>query len=310
MAETFVQIWRQVKMYCHVAPPTLCRLWVKNRFEQVLDRRMWSFQWGTGCWNVKDPITGSATITQGSTQVDFPGGELPGDGTSIVGRQLVLNGQTPYYTITKNDSATQLFVDQAIVEPDAIDVDAEIVMAHFMSEKSDFEKLISIVDRLNGWQFRRNVSLEEMNNVDAERSSVGPPMWLVPYGFNDAYLAQLPAGVVDMYGQTVGSTPQPYMEAWPRATGARPYPYAYKRRTGDLLSDGDTLPGFMRGRVLLEGALSDLCSWPGTEVVRNPKYNPVSANVHEKHFEDGLLDMMFRDEQVTQRTLQWVASYT
>jgi len=309
MSDTFVDVWRTVKQYCYIAPATLCRRWVKDRFTQALDRRMWSFQWGQGCWNVKAPIIGSATVIQGSTTVTFPAGGLPADNT-IVGRQLMLNGQIPYYSIVSNPNVTDIIIDQGCVEESDSDVPAEIVMDYFMSEKNDFEKLIALVDRDNNWQFRRNVSLEEMNNVDAERSSVGPPMWLIPLGFNDVYLAQLPVGIVDMYGQAKTSTPQPFMETWPRTTGAKPYPYAYKRRTADLVGDGDTLPGFMRGRVLLEGALADLCSWPGTATVSNPKYNPVNANVHEKRFEDALLDMIYRDEQVTQRTLTWVAGFT
>ena len=131
---------------------------------------------------------------------------------------------------------------------------------------------------------------------------------MVSLGFNDQYLAALPNGVVDYYGQTNASRSQPYFETWPRGAIVQPYPYVYKRRT-PTLQDGSPLPGFLRGRVLYEGALADLCGWPGTATMPNPAYNPVSKNMHEKQYEDYVLDMIFRDEQVTQRTLRWAGSY-
>jgi hypothetical protein len=270
---------------------------------------MWSWQWGQGAWVVQAPITIAANVQTGSTTVTVPAATLPGDNSALVGRQLKLNGQAPWYSIVSNPDASTLILDQGVVEPSANGVSGAIVQAYFMSERPDFEKLITLVDRQNNWAFRLNVPQEELALIDPQRTEVGPPMWFSPLGFNAAYLAALPAGVVDLYGQTNQSDPQPVYESWPQTSSAKPYPYLYKKRIPTLGDDDDVLPGFIRGRVLFEGALADLCNWPGTATVPNASMNPVTANVHEARFQEALRDMILRDEQVTQRTLTWLAGF-
>lgn len=309
MSETFVEVYRQVANYNRKVPITQARTWVKHRFEQILDRRMWSFQWGMGCWQVGQAIFSNVSVIQRSNVVTFPPGVLPASSTLIAGWNLILNWGTPYYLITSLASPTTLIVYPAVVEPSSSSIPAVCVMCYFMSEQPDFERMIAIVDRSNNWQLRWNVTMEEMDNDDPQRSTVSPPTRGVSLGFNDQYLAALPDGVTDYYNQTNQSQSQPYFETWPRGPILQPYPYVYKRRTPTFNNDGDPLPGFLRGRVLFEGAVADLCSWPGTPTSPNPAANPVYANMHERRFEDYLNDMIMRDEQVTQRTLRWAASY-
>lgn len=316
MATTFGQTWRVIKQYSGAAPASLCRKWIQDRYTRILDRRMWSFQWGKGVWQVGivmggtlvSQIAATASITMGSNAVTFTAGILPSSGTQLVGWQLKIGGQMPYYNIV-NQSATTLTLDGPVVEVTNSAASVQILQAYFMSEKDDFEKIIVIVDRVNQWQFRLNVSQEEIDNIDAQRTFVSPPEWTSGLGFNADYLALLPAGVTDYYGQTNASDPQPLLEMWPQAATPQPYPYIYQKRMPELVSDDDVLPGFIRSTVLQEGALADLSLWPGTEAVKNPVFNPVLANVHERKFEDLVVDMIFRDEKVTQRTLKWLGQY-
>ena len=299
---TFGECWRPIRDYAP-APATMCRRWIKDRYAELIDRRMWSFQWGHGCWVIHAPINSLGSWIYGSNQVSFPPGVLPGD-NSIVGWQLMINGQIPFYNVVAGGDPQVVTLDGPVIEQTASGVACRLIQAYFMSEKPDFEKCITMIDRLNQWQFRRNVPQEEIDNIDAQRTFISPPEWLSSLGFNDEYLALLPPGVSDVYGQTNQYQPQPYFEEWPQSTVQQPYPYLYKRRMPDLVNDTDPLPGFIRADVLREGALADLCNWPGTEAVKNPKYNPINANWHAKRFEDRVVDMIFRDEQVTQRTLK------
>jgi hypothetical protein len=263
---------------------------------------MWSFQWGHGCWIVQAPINVVGSIVYGSSQITVPVGTIPA-GYSVVGWQVMVNGQIPFYNVVAT-TPTVITLDAPVVETSLANAQIRILQAYFTSERTDFEKCITMIDRLNQWQFRRNVPQEEINNIDAQRTFISPAEWLSPLGFNDQYLAALPPGGSDYYGQTNQSRSQPYFEAWPQGVAAQPYPYLYKRRIPNLVNDTDALPGFLRGDVIREGALADLCNWPGTDSVKNPKYNPINANWHEKKFEDRVVDMIFRDEQVTQRTLK------
>ena len=308
MPETLIEISRNVGQYNTKAPITLIRRWVKNRFEQILDRRKWSWQWGHGSWLVKPAIFSNVAIVQGSNEVVFPASVLPSSSSQIAGWQFLLSHQVPYYTVTSILNPTTITVDRAIEEPTNGETQSTTLMCYFMSEQPDFEAMIAIVDRSNNWQLRWNVTMEEMDNDDPQRSTVSPPTRGVSLGFNDQYLAALPDGVTDYYGQTNQSRPQPIFETWPRGPIVQPYPYYYKRRT-PTIQDSTPLPGFLRGRVLYEGALADLCGWPGTATMPNPTFNPVYANMHERKFEDYVVDMINRDEQATQRTLRWAGSY-
>jgi hypothetical protein len=236
--------------------------------------------------------------------VTFPG-TLPGAASLIAGWQLMLNGNIPYYNVVDNPDVNTLVLDGPVVIPSG-SASALIGQFYFQSEKSDFQKVRVIVDYINDWQFRRNVKAEELANVDPQRSVTGPPQWLVQLGFNSDYIAALPDGVVDYYGQTNASTPQPWFESWPRTTAAQAYPYAYIKNFPVLSNDDDPLPGFIRSHVLVEGGLADACLWPGTPTMPNPMYNPVNYNIHNRRWEDLLLDMKFRDENVTQRQLGWL----
>ncbi len=309
MAETFNSVWRAVLQYNRKCPATLARQWVANRYTQILDRRMWSFQWGQGCWAIKTPIFANVSVTQFSNVVTFPAGVLPSDSSLIAGWTMVLIGQVPYYLVTSLQDPTHVTVYPPIQQATNSSLAAVTLLCYFMSEQPDFERMIAIVDQENNWQLRQNVTIEEMDNDDPQRETISPPTRMVPMGFNDQYLAQLPDGVTDYFNQTNASDPQPYFETWPRGPIVQPYPYVYKRKTPTLFSDGDPLPGFLRGHVLYEGALADLCGWPGTATDPNPNANPVYTNMHERKFEDLLNDMIMRDEQVTQRTLRNNASY-
>ena len=308
MSETLISISRQVGLFNTKCPITLIRQWVKQRFDQIIDRRMWSFAWGQGCFNAMAPLFANVSVVQNSNVVTFPAGVLPASSQQIAGWQMVLNFGVPYYTIVALIDATHVQLERPVYEPTNASYQSITGMFYFQSEQPDFERMISIVDQTNNWQLRWNVSIEEMNNDDPQRSTISPPTRGVSMGFNDQYLAALPSGTVDYYNQTNQSQSQPWFELWPRGPIVQPYPYTYKRRT-PTLGDSTPLPGFLRSRVLYDGALADLRTWPGTATMPNPAYNPVFANMSEKKFEEGVLDMQFRDEQVTQRTLRWAASY-
>lgn len=308
MAETLRSMLSYLKNYTPQVPTTLARQWVIDAYQRVLDRRRWSFQYGFGNWQVVNQFVGSVNAVFGSNQFVVASGTLPGDNTSIVGMQMRLSARRPYYNVTSNVDATHFTTDIACQEATAF-LPFDIGTYYFQSEQPDLETLIVMVDRVNGWRFRLNVPMEEVENMDPQRSSTGPPFWLVSHGFNTQYLAALPAGVTDRYNQTKNSPARPWWEAWPIANAQAVLQYAYKRRLADLQKDTDTLPGFLRSKVLREAAMAELCNWPGTESMPNPKFNPVYANVHDKAFEDYLLDMEFVDERVANQTMRWIASY-
>ena len=230
-------------------------------------------------------------------------GVLPGDNTTIVGRQILFGGLAPIYSITSNPTANAITIDQAIGVPSNTAVSFEISCIYFVSEKPDFERLITFKDVVNSWQLWRDVLADELNAWDAQRSSAGTPTILANLTYNTDYLAQLTAGVPDYIGLTSASNPAVRQEIWPRQQADFIYPYLYKRAVPDLVLPTDTTIGAVTGDIIVEGALADLCMWPGTPEVPNPKRNPVEFNIHQRRYTDLVDRARNRDHAIMERDL-------
>lgn len=229
-------------------------------------------------------------------------GVLPGDNTTIVGRQILLGGMAPIYTIVANPSATVVTIDQPMGDMTNSAVSFEISCIYFTSEKPDFERLISFKDVTNSWQLWRDVLADELNAWDAQRSSAGTPTILANLTYNTDYLSLL-GGNTDYLGLSSASAPTVRQELWPRQQTDYIYPYLYKRAVPDLNLPTDTLIGAVTGDIIVEGALADLCMWPGTPEVPNPKRNPVEYNIHQKHYMDLMDKARLRDHAIMERDL-------
>lgn len=233
-------------------------------------------------------------------------GVLPGDNTTLVGRQIMFGGMAPIYTITANTTTTTCAIDQPMGDLTNSAVSFEISCIYFTSERPDFERLISFKDVVNSWQLWRDVHADELNAWDAQRSSAGTPTILANLTYNSQYLAQLTG--TDYIGLTSASAPLPRQEIWPRQQADYVYPYLYKRHLDDLNLPIDTTIGAVSGDIIVEGALADLCMWPGTPEVPNPKRNPVEYNIHQKRYNELLQTARMRDHAIMERDLS--SAYT
>ena len=239
-------------------------------------------------------------------------GALPGNRTTIVGRQAIFQGIAPFYDIIDNSTANSFQTVNPWGLPTQV-VSFEISNVYFTPDSlhSDFERLITWVDPPFGVQYPFTFTFEEINNIDAQRSGTGTPFLLADSGWNSAYLAALPAGVTDSFGQTNQSQPVPRKELYPRQQQVYQYPYRYKRRVKDLVNPNDMPQGLLAGRgdILVEGALADLSLWPGTaNYQRNP--NPVAFNVHQKRFDILMQELYNKDQSQMQRSFQSLLSNT
>jgi hypothetical protein len=321
MADTFEQLWRRLRLYSPTLPAPVAQSFVRNRYRQLLDYPPggWSFQFARSQFIVRASIFGSADVTEYSNVVSVPAADLPGDDSTLIGRQILFQGRAPVYTIVSNPDTSTIYMDEGYGGVTASGLNYEISDIYFVPP-SDFARLISIVDPPNNWQLFFDCHTEELNNLDPQRSSVGMPWMLADIGWDQQYLAKLGATgngkkadgspIVDIYGRTQDGAMRPMKELWPRKQTNYVFPYIYIRRTPDLMNDTDKPAGFIRGDAIYEGALADLSAWPGSAEAPNPKYNPVWYNVHEKKFWNLVTEMELIDKSVMERSLTWVVSYT
>lgn len=240
-----------------------------------------------------------------------PGG-LPGDNTTLVGRQVLFQSQSPIYNIVANADASTLQIDQPYAGVSTVSIPFEVSQCYFMPEagKDDFERLICMYDPVNNYQLPIDVRIEELNNEDPQRSSIGDPWLVAELSWNNEYLSKLPTGVTDQYGRTNTSRPVPMKEIWPRTQSAHTYPYYYKARIADLVNPNDRPAGFIRSDIIIERALAMACRWPGTASVPNPAYDLAAATHHEGLFQELLYDARYVDSSVTERSYSWIGTYT
>jgi len=308
MADTFQEMWRRLKLYSPTLPVPLCQDFIRKRYREMVDQTTWSFSFAEGQFIVRATIQGTASVTRFSNVINFTTGGLPGNNTAIVGRQVLFGGRAPIYTIIANPSATSFTIDQPYGESTNAAIACQIADIYFTSEKEDFERLVSFKDPRNNWQLRTNVHAEELNSIDPQRMSAGTPSVLAGLNYNTEYLAQL-GSYVDCIGKTANSTPLPRFELWPRQGAEYLYPYLYKKRAPEFTTPDSRPLGAIRGDVIVEGALADVCRWPGTSSVPNPMANPVLGNVFESRYQKLVDELVNKDRSIVERSMTYVNTY-
>jgi hypothetical protein len=103
----------------------------------------------------------------------------------------------------------------------------------------------------------------------------------------------------------------PFYELWPHQQAQHVYPFLYEIRARDLDDVNAVLPRYIRGDVLVEMALEDVCLWPGPSVDKpNPYYSLSGAKYHADRLRNdrgnGMLDVLeVQDDNVWEQNLTY-----
>ncbi len=277
MADTYGELWREVRLYCPFVPIPLAQHWVRDRYRRVLDRTFWGASVSESQFIIPDAYsTGTASVVNGSTTVTLGGGGVVA--AAHVGRQFYVGSGAPYYTILSVDVGLNTYLlDKAYGADTDTAASFEVALA-YVTPPSDFLSLISVRDPVNNWRLHLRVGQDQLDRWDAQRTSSGAPWVLADYRFDASGI--------------------PRFEIWPRQTSASYYPYTYNRRPADLADDADTPVLPIRGDVLKWGALADLALWPGTNAERNPMFGPDIHQLYEARFSDEVNKLMRVDQEI------------
>lgn len=277
MADTFGQLWRELRLHCSFVPVPLAQHWVRDRYRKLLSRTLWAGSVSESEFIIPDAYsTGTISVNTFSTTATGVGTAFT---AGMVGRQLLVGNVGPYYTITAVPDAVTLTLDRVFGGASATGQLFTIVQA-YLTPPSDFLSLKVVVDPVNNWKLRINVPQEFIDTIDAQRTYAGTPRAIVDYRFS-------PTGI-------------PMFEIWPRSLTQVRYPYLYYRDVADLTSDSDTPIFPIRGDVIKMGALGDLAKWPGTEDRRNPMFSLPLAAMYEKEFEMSAQEIDVTDQEIYQ----------
>ena len=237
-------------------------------------------------------------------------GTLPGIASIIAGRQAMFGGQAPIYSIVDNPSATSFTLDQAYGGVTGL-TSFEITNIYWTPTDPNLERLMCLTDPPNGVQLPTSFTFEELNNIDPQRSQAGTPYLLADVDMNTAYLAQLPNGVTDSFGQTNASQAVLRKEFYPRNQSNYNYPYFYKRWVPDLTPANPNPIAYLsrRGDIVVTRAMAALAMWEGPEVL-GKKANPVAHNIYMAEFRQMAQDLQIKDQSMFQRSYTTILQMT
>lgn len=303
--DTYDEIAGKVILRCPAAGILLARDWVNNAFRQVAEYRLWSWQ------TRREQFVANAVYNDGTVAVTHNSTTVTGTGTvftaAMQGRQFRLGSNDPVYTIATRNSNTEIVLDREWGGATASGQSYEIWNAYFTAP-TDFHSFVSVWDPNFNWQLHLHVAQEEINSVDSQRSNAG-----TSYVIADLDYTTIHSGRGSIDGTTV-TIPLPRYEIWPHQKGAYVWPFLYKIRATDLEDSGALLPRYIRGDVLLELALMEAASWPGTASKKNPYASQSRADHHyrriygDRRFPGMLAEMARQDDEVFEQDIAYITS--
>lgn len=270
-----------MRLHIPGAPFGLVRDWTQQAYEDLCERRPWS--WTRKLGQLPTPLSRTVTITYtvGSPNITSAGGFQATD----VNLQLRV-GNVPIYTINTVTDANNAILDQPWegLSGDQVTVGplATTVIGMYATMPPDFGAFLLVVDpynqRICPWWYTQ----EDLARLDPSRFST------------DAN----PRVLVSRQLSTAPSTDGQLMyEWWPAPTQRKNFPYYYRQRP-QRLNDTDPFRGVLASRAtLLEtGALARAAKWPGTAEQKNPYFNLGLAQQLSGEFDHGCAKLELRDD--------------
>lgn len=267
MAETFDGLARKLLLRVPKLGPFISRDLIKKAFDDVKDTYSWSWRLKRGQLSVPNAYTtGLASIAFGTNTVTLSSGGIV-DATHV-GRQFRVGVASPILTITDADTGANTYTLSDTWQGSTATTQAYKVYQAYINMPSDFQSFLSVVDPATYWPIQvTNVTLEEIDSRDPQRSVVGsPPRVLVPYDYYSGL---------------------PRYEFWPHQTSQAFYLMAYQSTYGSAFDEGIEIPSTLSdGDVVLERALMYAAKWAGPNYNdRNPYFGENTAQFHERNYD-------------------------
>ena len=289
--DTYKAVWNRLLLRCPSAGPGLAQDWVSHAFRRVAERRRWSWLLKRGQFLAPATyITGTVNVTRGVATVTGVGTVWT---AAMVDRQFRISS-SPIYTIQSvNVGAQTLVIDDVWGGATAALSGYEIYQCYY-TVPADFHSFVTLYDPKMNWQLYLNYTQRELNTWDAQRANRGQVYLAASFDY------YTPAGV---------TVPLPRYELWPHQTAEYVYPFLYRSRPPDLEDAAATLPRYLRGDVLLEGALAMAARWPGPSQDKpNPYFSIQLSSMHDARFEQMVMELEKLDDEVYEDDVSYLTA--
>ena len=198
--DTFTTLWNRLQSRCPAAGPALSQQLIQDSFNQLAERRQWSWLMKPGAFFPANLYqTGTVDVTPGLFTVSGTGTAWT---VAMVGIQIRIGGigsSYPTYTITQVLSPTSLVMDQPWTGPTLTGQQYQIFQCYF-NVPSDFNYFYSLINPTNNYRLWTNCTEADFDRCDAQRANSGPSFGAAFYGYTATYL-----GTIDPVLQVRGS---------------------------------------------------------------------------------------------------------
>lgn len=203
--DTFTTLWNRVQLRVPAAGPDLCQDLIRDAFNQLVERREWS-------WLMKTSSFYSATYTATGTVSSLGGSAvITGSGTAftadMTGAQFRLGGiggsSYPTYTVIQVASTTSIILDRPWVGP-TLSAQSYTIFVCYFPVPSDFQYFYSVTNPTANYRLNHNATQAEFDSYDPQRSQSGIAYALAFYDYT-----QNLTGTVETTLQVHGSGASP-----------------------------------------------------------------------------------------------------
>jgi hypothetical protein len=255
-------------------PITFAPTLINRAWKRIRESHLWSFNMLEFAWASPAVVTsGTATVTQGSTNVTFDANAIAALNASvattptslITQRQLRVGSSGIYNIIAYNSVSGAAILDRPWFDLSGVTVGYQVYQVYYAAPVSDFLILISVRNPQMFLDFDLTKTREWLDRNDPQRFQYTWPAYAVPYMKDTRG-----AGTVNA-SSTLGF--QLY-ELWGQPVQQFTY-QCYGVRSGlDLINPGDTLPFFPvpdGEDMIMARAKYWSYEWAATQVSTSPR---------------------------------------
>jgi hypothetical protein len=206
--------------------------------------------------------------------------------SSLANRQLRVNSINPVFSVNAVTSPTSLILDNPWGQASTSGMGYQIFMM-YTTFGANVKELVVVTDPVQQITLRLQVSQEELNQYDPNRTSTNSPQSIANLGPN-------------LNGNMLYEIYPPQITAWQLAC-------LYHAQWPEMRLPQDQPPPFLNSNMLIMGALADAFSTPCPRPpdMKDSFFSMENAQKYEARFEQAVIEAMNADESKYQRAFQW-----
>ena len=259
-------------------PGPLATRWIQNAYRKVIDFRLW---YGL---LIRGQIVVPSVYSTGTASFTLNSAAVVGTGTqwtqSMVNLQIRQGFNTGWYNIQSVQDATHLTLDLPWGNP--TQSGGYQILQTWVSPGPNVKRILEMVNQRQGWRMMIDQPQAVANFYDT---------WRVTTGWTYMLLNKEP--------RADGS---PVYELYPAPTFQQVFPYLAYVQPPDLKNDTDYPVTFVRSDILVLSGIKEALLYRGKS---SRYYDPQTAGVKAKEFEQELFKMALNDDNQYPKDMLW-----